>query len=141
MKKINWSRVLLGGLAAGLLMNLLDFSINVLWWGQDWTEATKARNLDPAALQCATATGWIIVDFLSGLFVVWLYAAIRPRYGKGVKTALIAGAAMWFITHLIAASYFFMGFAPLSLMIKTGTAEILSALLPAYVGAWLYKEK
>src|SRR5207249_3963498 len=33
--------------------------------------------------------------FLVGIFAVWLYAAIRPRYGAGPKTALCAGAAVW----------------------------------------------
>ena len=38
--------------------------------------------------------------FLVGIFAVWLYAAIRPRYGAGPKTALCAGAAVWGIGYL-----------------------------------------
>jgi hypothetical protein len=32
-------------------------------------------------------TAW---GFLTGIFAVWLYAAIRPRYGAGPKTAITA---------------------------------------------------
>ena len=38
--------------------------------------------------------------FLVGIFAVWLYAAIRPRYGAGPKTALCAGAAVWGLGYL-----------------------------------------
>jgi hypothetical protein len=31
------------------------------------------------------------------MWIMWLYAAIRPRYGPGPKTAAVAGFALWFI--------------------------------------------
>ena len=43
----------------------------------------------------------IVIDFLIGIFIIWLYAAIRPRYGAGPETAIITGLAVWFICLLI----------------------------------------
>jgi hypothetical protein len=43
---------------------------------------------------CA-AWSFVLWGFLVGIFAVWLYAAIRPRYGDGPKTALCAGAVVW----------------------------------------------
>ena len=40
-------------------------------------------------------------SFLIGLFAGWLYAAIRPRYGAGPKTALCAGLFVWFLGYLL----------------------------------------
>ena len=34
---------------------------------------------------------FVIWGLFVGIFPVWLYAAIRPRYGAGLKTALGAG--------------------------------------------------
>ena len=39
--------------------------------------------------------------FLVGILAIWLYAAIRPRYGAGSKTALYAGAAVWGLGYLL----------------------------------------
>jgi len=38
-----------------------------------------------------------VLGLLTGLAAIWLYAAIRPRFGAGAKTAFIAGMAVWFI--------------------------------------------
>ena len=38
-----------------------------------------------------------VYGFLLGIVAVWLYAAIRPRFGPGPKTAAMAGLAVWFI--------------------------------------------
>ena len=42
----------------------------------------------------------IALDLLTGISILWLYAAIRPRYGPGAKTATIAAFASWFIVSL-----------------------------------------
>jgi len=53
------------------------------------------RPADGSALSMFTV--WC---FLVGIFAVWLYAAIRPRYGAEPKTA---GAAVWGLGYLLAA--------------------------------------
>src|SRR2546422_11534071 len=56
---------------------------------------------------------WVFVvwDFVMGIGLVWLYAAIRPRFGAGVKTAVIAGLGLWFFIGLMSA----IGEAPMGL--------------------------
>ena len=46
-------------------------------------------------------TGDVTMRIIAGRIVraaVWLYAAIRPRYGAGVGTAVRAGVANWFFS-------------------------------------------
>src|SRR4029434_4016947 len=38
---------------------------------------------------------WVVVDFIYGLVLVFTYAAMRPRFGPGPKTAVIAGMSYW----------------------------------------------
>jgi len=35
---------------------------------------------------------WIVINWIiTGILFVWVYASIRPRFGPGVNTAVIAG--------------------------------------------------
>src|SRR5713101_2552164 len=87
MGKINWSRVILGGLLAGVVMK------------QDMAAAMQALGKQPIP----DSVIWVFVvwDFVMGIGLVWLYAAIRPRFGAGVKTAVIAGVAVWVFISLL----------------------------------------
>jgi hypothetical protein len=40
---------------------------------------------------------FVILDFIYGIVLVYLYAAIRPRFGAGPSTAVQAGILMWLI--------------------------------------------
>ena len=87
MGTINIRRVITGGLVAGLVLNIIDVIVNVSLLGEQWIAGSLARGIDPKSVPLGDAE-WVIVDFIAGVFLVWLYAAIRPRYGPGPKTAL-----------------------------------------------------
>jgi hypothetical protein len=140
MGKIKWSRVVLGGLLAGVVLNVVDWLTYGVWLKADMAAAMTALGKSPAAMDSAIPL-WIALDFVSGIGLLWVYAAIRPRFGAGVKTAVIAGLAVWFfvgLVHAIAESP--MGFMPQSLM-TLGTCVALIALpVATVVGAYVYKE-
>ena len=101
MGKINWSRVILGGLLAGLVLNVVDFVYYGMVMKEDMAAAMQALGKQPIP---ATMISVLLVwDFVMGIGLVWLYAAIRPRFGAGVKTAVIAGLALWFFIELMSA--------------------------------------
>ena len=141
MAGINWSRVLIGGLGAGVVMNVVDAVLNgVLLQGQ-W--ATESNALNPRILTAGTTSmiGWILVDFITALFMVWLYAAIRPRYGAGAGTAMKAGIATWGIAHVWMMSYVFMNLFSANLMLFVAAGALVGTLAGAYVGGMLYREE
>jgi hypothetical protein len=45
------------------------------------------------------------ITFVLGILAVWTYAAIRPRFNAGPKTALCAGLAVWAMSYLYAGVY------------------------------------
>ena len=59
----------------------------------------------------SAAAPWIVIDFLFGILIVWTYAAMRPRFGPGPKTALIAG-----ITLYLAVTTVLYGFTSMGMM-------------------------
>lgn len=85
MGRINWTRVILGGLVAGVIINIFEFVLNGVVLAKDMEAATRALGREIGGSQLAMFVVW---GFLVGIFAIWLYAAIRPRYGVGWKTAL-----------------------------------------------------
>ena len=139
MGKINWTRVILGGLVAGAIINIFEYVLNGVVLAKDMEAAISAlgRQMGGGALLVFTVWG-----FLVGIFAVWLYAAIRPRYGAGAKTALCAGAAVWSLGYLLAAvTPLALHLFPrhiLAIGLAVGLVEVLVGTL---VGAWLYREE
>ena len=142
MGGIRWGRVAAGGLVAGLVMNVGEAALH------GGVLATDTENLyaglkvamiaDP--LNLATL---IVATFLVGIAAVWLYAAIRPRYGAGPKTAIYAGLAVWVFVHLFAGAYLGAGFAgiitPKLAWLPVGWG-LVEAPLATLAGAWVYRE-
>jgi hypothetical protein len=142
MSRINTGRVVLAGLAAGVVMNVVDAVANGVLLGNAWRTETTALNaslMDKAA--AGSTVGWIVVDLLLGITLVWLYAAIRPRFGPGPRTAMLAALALWIATHLIYFSYVFMGLYSSSLIGASSLAGLVAVLAGGYVGGRLYREE
>ena len=88
--------------------------------------------------QLAMFTVW---GFLVGIFAVWLYAAIRPRYGAGPKTALCAGAAVWGLGYLLASvTPIALHLFPRPIMVIGLAVGVVEVLVGTLAGAWFYKE-
>src|SRR5438128_4879517 len=98
MNKINLGRVLLGGLVAGLVISIGNFLINrVLLRDAMNTEFARLHVREPGTDFITKA---VVLTLILGIAIVYLYAAIRPRFGAGVKTAVCAGLMAWFFVFL-----------------------------------------
>src|ERR1044072_4039532 len=90
MGKINWGRVVVGGLLAGVVLNIVDFVYFGVVMKQDIAAAMQALGKQPGAMDSLVPL-FVALDFVYGIGLLWVYAAIRPRFGAGAKTAGIAG--------------------------------------------------
>src|SRR5215813_2117487 len=97
MSRINTGRVILAGLAAGVVMDVLGFVINGLALGARWKDATKALGVDPTKMAAQGIAGWVVMGFVIGLAIAWITAAIQPRFAGGAGTGARAGFAAWLI--------------------------------------------
>ena len=139
MGKVNLGRVILGGLLAGLVINISEFVLNIVVIGAQMEELLKARNLPPIG-SSAIAT-FVLLGFLLGIVTIWLYAAIRPRFGPGVKTAIIAAVVAWLFAYAYPSlGMVFMGFFPMGLTIFTLVWGLAEVVIGAIAGAWVYSE-
>jgi len=139
MAGINLRRVLLGGLAVGLVLNVTESFLNMVLLAKANMEAMKALNVPPIS---GAAIGFYVAwGFVQGLVTVWLYAAMRPRLGPGPRTALVAGLVVWFLAYAIPQTGNAMTHvAPWPLTLTYLAWTLVEAPLVAQLGGWLYRE-
>ena len=79
------------------------------------------------------------VDVAMGIWAVWLYSAITPRYGAKPTTAARVGVAWWTIKSLQSAKWAGLGFVqPSGVLIGLAMASLVAAVVASIVGAGLY---
>ena len=139
MSGINVGRLLLGGLVAGAVANGLDYVINQYLMVEEGSDMVQRLNLSHEKIQ-ASVTTWIIVDFLWGLLLVWVYAGFRPRFGPGPRTAVISGVTLWLTVCVIFAGLMSMGIYTQQAYIKASALMLVSAIAASLAGAAVYKE-
>jgi hypothetical protein len=129
----------LGGLLAGVVLNVYDFIVNGWLLAAQWNAALQALGKGPMGFNMIV---WFVVcDLLLGLWLVWLYAAIRPRFGAGPKTALGAGLAAWFaLGFVVNVSQLPMGLYPASITYWNMIGWLVAGPLATVAGAALYQE-
>ncbi|PYP12721.1 MAG: hypothetical protein DMD54_18020, partial [Gemmatimonadetes bacterium] len=76
MGKINLQKVIVGGLIAGVVLNIVDFVLFGVVLKDQMAAAMTALNRP--AMTNAQVPRFVVLDFVAGVFLVWLYAAIRP---------------------------------------------------------------
>jgi hypothetical protein len=136
---INWARVFGGGLVAGLIINIGEFILNEPILGADFAAAMTSMNKEapgPGAIMV-----FVMLSFAIGILAVWLYAAIRPRFGAGAKTAACAGLTVWGLGWLYPMiSFVAMDFFPFKIILIASVWGLVEVTLATVAGAWLYRE-
>jgi hypothetical protein len=136
---MNYARVLLGGLVAGIVLNIGEFLLNGVLLAKQMEEFFSKCGLTPPGSSALIIL--VMLTFLMGIFIVYVYAAIRPRYGPGPKTAICAGLIAWFCVYFYNnAVGFALGFVPTNLFVIALAWGLVEYILGAIAGAWVYKE-
>lgn len=139
MGKINIPRVLLGGLLAGLVLNVGEYVLNEVILAEQWSAFMAEAGVGEFGV--GQMASFVVITFLFGIVLIWIYAAIRPRFGPGPKAAVIAGLTMWAIGWLlIGASFLTAELYPSELMVVPMIWGLFEVPVAAVAGAWLYRE-
>ena len=137
--KINFGRALLGGLVAGAILNIGEFLLNGKVLDAQMGEFFKRCGFPMPGNSFLVVA--VVITFVLGIVMILGYAAIRPRFGPGPKTAIIAGLFAWFgvvvYGNIIATA---LGMVPTNVFAIVLGWELVEYLLAALIGAALYKE-
>jgi hypothetical protein len=134
VEAINWRRVLTCGSSAGLAWSLLSVPLLALLGG-------NIIDAVPRPLVTVARMGSVVLNVVAGIWAVWLYVAIRPRYGAGSKTAAIAGFSWWLIATIATWQWVDLGFIRLRDLAGLIVASLPALIAVTIVGAWSYQEK
>ena len=139
MARINTRGVVTGGLVAGLIIDISEYILNEPVLGASMAAALAVHNLPPIGGNAIAV--FTILGFLLGIVLVWLYAAIRPRFGPGPKTAVRAGVAVWFLAYFWGAiSFAVLGVFPARLLTIGLLWGLVELIVAGLVGGRLYSE-
>ena len=138
MGKINVARVVLGGLLAGLVINIGEFVLNSYVVAEESAALMERLGLRPIGIHQIGV--FLAMTFVLGIVIVFVYAAMRPRFGAGVKTAIIAGVTVWIVAMFAQVADLVMGILGANLLILIGIWSLVEMTVASIVGAWVYQE-
>ncbi len=141
MNRIRLNRLFIAGLATFLVFIALE----LVWEGligtlilsdamdalrsypdlSHWTLRNQAINLAIGLGNC--------------FMLIWLYASLRPMFGVGPRTALIASAFMFAFIFAFGINYTNLGIVPLRITLIDGVNLIIELPLALIAGAQVYE--
>jgi len=138
MGKINWGRVLLGGLVAGAVIDAFEYVLNNYVLASEMEAAMKALGV---TMPSGAIPVFLALGFVTGIAAIWVYAAARPRYGASAKTAAITGVGVWLIGYALPnANKVVSGLFPARLLCIATLVGLVEIILASIAGAAVYKE-
>ena len=140
---INTQKVIVGGVAAGVVVGAIDYVVNGIVLAEQNQAALNALNPDLAAnMEGGSFIALAVVaNLLWGILIAWTYASMRPRYGEGSRTAFFAALQLWCVVTVIFASMTFAGMFMWSYFAIGSVIGAVELLIGANVAGYLYAEE
>ena len=139
---INTGKVIVGGIVGGIAANVIDFAAQTfILSGMSMAAMTK---LNPSLAHQPTGAqiaGFVITDFVWIIANIWIYAAIRPRFGPGPKTAAYAGIVSWVVGSTVAGFFCILGLFGTDIYIASGLVALVNSIISTMIGARFYTEE
>jgi hypothetical protein len=129
---MNAKRILLAGAAAGVVLNLIDTP-----WSVVAMVPYLARfNAEHGHVASPFTGPWFLVThFAFTTMIAWLYALATPRYGAGLRTALMVGGAMLTINRMFGAGNVLLGWISLGGFLGFSLSFVVGVLAASVVAA------
>ena len=141
MGKVNYGRLILGTIVAGVFYFICDGLIHGQLLGQYHMAAVVKVNPNPTADNTAYIY-FALFDLGKALVAMLVYVAARARCGPGPKTAVWAGLVAWLATEVVSSIQWMpFPFYEKSFHVKVMALTLLPMVIGAVLGAWLYKEQ
>ena len=141
---MNAGKILAGTVAGGIVMNIIDFISNGFLLADRMK--SDANAFKPglgdamAAMSGTQIAGYVIMDFIVAGLLAWTYAAMRPRFGPGAKTAIMAALVLWIFGMIVSVNYMSMGIMSKGLWVTFSVIYLVALVITALVAGAIYKE-
>ena len=141
---VNTSKVITGGIVAGIILNVIDFLSNMFLIGDRM--AADANAFKPglgdamAAMTTSQIAGYVIMNFIVGMLLIFTYAGFRSRFGPGPKTASYVALIFFTFGLILTSNYMAMGIMSSGLWLTYGAIWLVCLLVGTMAGAKVYSE-
>lgn len=141
---INRSKLLVAGLAAGIVLNIIDFLSNgVILSARMQADANAFKpglGDEMAAMGGAQIAVYVFFDLVVGFLIAWTYAAIRPRFGPGPRTAAYVAFLFFVFGMILTFGYKELGVMSSGLWWTYTGIWFVNLLIASAVAGWVYAE-
>jgi hypothetical protein len=139
MSKLDTSRVLVGGIVAGIISDIFEYVLNGIVLRDQWNTISTSHSLPMVGMNEIVVFN--VLGLITGIAAVWAYAAMRPRFGAGPRTAVYAALLIWVVGYVIPNVFQTVsGLVPLNMMLTITVVGLVEIVVATVVGAYIYKE-
>lgn len=135
MNLVNWTRVALCGLVAGVVFTLLS-AVLVGALGSEFLAATGAHAAADERVS-RTGPGLYMATVLAGPWAMWLYSLVRPRFTRRISAVLTVSVAWWVLASLQSVKWVLLLGIPLGACLPLA-ANLMPTAIAVYVGSALF---
>ena len=140
MGSINSGRVVLGGLLAAVIV-FVSTAARVLVLREQIVGFIENHGLQGIG-QTEGIVFLAVYSAALGILIVWLYAALRPRFGAGSTTAILGGMFYWISIDLVPyAALLRFDLIPIGGVLVHWVWTVVEIPVASLVGAWVYQEE
>jgi hypothetical protein len=141
MYRINWVRMLVGGLVASVILFLTDGLFHEQVVAADWKAVYGNLGIAEPHHTSLGVLYFAVFDLGRGLISIYLYALMRSCCGPGPKTAVLAGVVAWIAFSVTGPAQFIpLGFYSNALWVNVGAFQLVTSIVAAVAGAALYRD-
>jgi hypothetical protein len=134
---INVKSVVTSGLAAGIIISLSAVTM-VPVVGNEMDTVLANRGLPP--LSNAAMLYFCFISFIFGIFLMFLYAVLKPQFEVKIKAVIVASLIVWVLAYLLNnVSLAVYGFMPVKLTVIGTIWGLMELLLAGLVASRLYE--
>lgn len=141
MPKLNWSRILIGGLIAAVILFLTDGFFHERAVSADWQAVYAGLGAREPQHSSSGILYFAIFELGRGLVSLFVYALMRQFHKPGPRTAALAGIVAWFAFSVTGPAQFIpLEFYSNALWVKVAAFQLITSILATIAGAALYRD-
>ncbi len=138
----NTRKVVTGGVLAGAVLVVVSILAQLALVDRARSEMNSwvPGSADRIGTSVGVVAAGVAMKLIIGMTLVWLYAAIRPRFGPGVRTACYAAIPVWILGAIFFSDFPMMGMMSGATYAMLEFFQLVGLLIAAWIGTRTYSE-